>query len=65
MILSVSLEIVKERGYLEDQGVDNIKLHIREIGLEGVINIDSALDRDWCEQGREPWGSIKCKEYFD
>jgi hypothetical protein len=46
--------------------VDNIKMDLREIGLDGVDWIDLVQDRDqWkgsCEHGDEPSGSIKCWE---
>jgi hypothetical protein len=32
----------------------------REIGWDGVDWIDMAQDRDHCEHGIEPSGSIKC-----
>jgi hypothetical protein len=44
--------------------VGNIKMHLREIGWDGMDWINLAEDRDqWegsCEHGNEPSGSIKC-----
>jgi hypothetical protein len=41
-------EIQKERNHWEDQDrwVDNIKMDLREVGLDGVDWIDIAQDRD-------------------
>jgi hypothetical protein len=43
------LESLKERGHLEDLGVDrrdNIKISLKKIGYEGVDWINMAQDRD-------------------
>jgi hypothetical protein len=40
--------------------VDNIKINLREIGWSGMDRINLAQDRDSCEHGNEPSGSIKC-----
>jgi hypothetical protein len=40
--------------------VDNLKMDLGEIGWGGVGWIGLPLDRDKCEGGNEPWGSIKC-----
>jgi hypothetical protein len=40
-------ESQKERNHLKDQDVvDNIKMDLREIGLDSVDSIDMAQDRD-------------------
>jgi hypothetical protein len=42
--------------------VDNIKMHLREIGWGGMDWIDLVQDRDVegsCEHGIEPSGSVK------
>jgi alpha-glucosidase (family GH31 glycosyl hydrolase) len=41
-----SWESPKERDHLEDQGVDGIKMDLREIGWGGVERIHLAQDRD-------------------
>jgi hypothetical protein len=40
--------------------VDNIKMDLREMELGCMNWIDLAQDRDQCEHGNEPSGSIKC-----
>jgi hypothetical protein len=44
--------------------VDNIKIDLRETGLDGVDWVDLAQNRDqWrgsCEHGDEPSGSLNC-----
>jgi hypothetical protein len=39
--------------------MDNINMDLREIGWDGVDWIDVAQDKDSCEHGNEPSGSIK------
>jgi alpha-glucosidase (family GH31 glycosyl hydrolase) len=39
-------ESLKEKDHLEDQGIDGIKLDLREIGWGGVEWIHLAQDRD-------------------
>jgi len=43
---------------------DNIKMDLQE-GCGRVNWIELAQDRDTCECGNEPWGSIKCGEFLD
>jgi hypothetical protein len=49
--------------------VGNIKMDLRDIGLDVMDCIDLAQDRDqWsvpCEHGNEPSGSIKCWEFLE
>jgi hypothetical protein len=49
--------------------VDDIKVHLREIGWGGMGWIHLAQDRDQrralCEHGNEPSGSIKCWEVLE
>jgi hypothetical protein len=45
--------------------VDNIKMDLREVGWDGMDWIDLAQDRDRCECGDEPPGSIKCWEVLE
>jgi hypothetical protein len=48
--------------------VDNIKLNLREIGIDGENWIQLAQDgcpvAGFCEHGNEPSGSIKKAGYF-
>jgi hypothetical protein len=45
--------------------VDNIKIDLRDIGWDGMDLINLAQDRDQCEHGNEPSGSIKCWEVLE
>jgi hypothetical protein len=47
--------------------VDNIKIHLREIGWDGVDWIDVAQDRNQWSAGHctEPLGSINCWEVLE
>ena len=38
----------------------DIKVALQEIGWEFVFWIDLACDRDACEYGNEPLGSLQC-----
>jgi hypothetical protein len=38
---------------------DNIKMNLRELGWVGMYWIDVTQDKDCCEHGNEPSGSIK------
>jgi alpha-glucosidase (family GH31 glycosyl hydrolase) len=40
-------ETLKERDYLEDRGIDGIRMDLRDIGLGCVEWIQLAQDRDW------------------
>jgi hypothetical protein len=44
--------------------VDNIKMDLRDTGWDYVDWIDVAQDRDSCEHGNEPSGSIKCWKFL-
>jgi len=44
---------------------DNIKMDLYEVGRGGMDWIELALDRDICECGNEPSGSIKWGEFLD
>jgi hypothetical protein len=44
---------------------DNIKMDLREIGFGDMDWIHWAQDRDSCEHGNEPSGSLKCGEFLD
>jgi hypothetical protein len=44
---------------------DNIKMGLQEVGWGSMDWIDMAQDRDACECGNEPSGSIKCGEFLD
>jgi hypothetical protein len=43
----------------------NIRTDLREIGSEDVNWMNLAQDRDQCEHGNEPSGSIKGREFLD
>jgi hypothetical protein len=43
---------------------DNIKIYLREMGLEGVDWIHLAQDRFSCEHGNEPYVSIKSGKFL-
>ena len=45
--------------------VDNIKMGLQEVGCGCVDWIGLAQDRDACECGNKPSGSIKCGEFLD
>jgi hypothetical protein len=45
--------------------VDNIKIHLREIGWVGIDWLDLAQDRDQWRALDEPSGSIKCWEVLE
>jgi hypothetical protein len=45
--------------------MDNIKMVLREIGENGVDWTDRARDKDQCEYGIEPSGSMKCWEVLE
>jgi hypothetical protein len=45
--------------------VDNIKIDLREIGWDGMDWINLAQDKDPCEHGNEPSGSLKCWEVLE
>jgi hypothetical protein len=55
-------------GRLRRRWEDNIKMDLREIGIDGANWIQLAQDRvQWrafCEHGNEPSGSIKKAGYF-
>jgi hypothetical protein len=38
---------------------DNIKVDLRETGWGGMNLIHLSQDRNYCEYGKEHWGSIK------
>jgi hypothetical protein len=42
---------------------ENIKMYLQEAGFGGTDWIDLAQDKDTCEYGHEPSGSIKCREF--
>jgi hypothetical protein len=44
---------------------DSITVDLREIGWCDMDWIDLAQDRDQCEHGNEPSGSIKCWEILE
>jgi hypothetical protein len=44
---------------------DNIEMDLLEVGRGGMDWIELAEDRDRCEYGNEPSGSIKCGEFLD
>jgi hypothetical protein len=44
---------------------DNVKIDLQELGWSDMDWIDLAQDRDTCECGNEPLGSIKCREFLD
>jgi hypothetical protein len=47
---------------------DNIKMYLREIGIDGANWIRLAQDSPvagFCEHGNEPWGSIRKQDFFD
>jgi alpha-glucosidase (family GH31 glycosyl hydrolase) len=46
MIFNIWWKSQKERDHLKDQGVDGIRMDLREIGLEGVECIRLSQDRD-------------------
>jgi hypothetical protein len=53
---------------LEDPGLGgriNIKMDLQEVGCECMNWIELAEDRDRCECGNEPSGSVKCGEFLD
>jgi hypothetical protein len=45
--------------------VDNIKIDLREIGLDGRDWIDLGPVEGSCEHGNEPSSSIKCWEVLE
>jgi hypothetical protein len=47
----------------EDQGIDNIKMDLQEVGWGGMDCIDLGHMPGCCECGIEPSRSIKCEEF--
>jgi hypothetical protein len=45
--------------------VNNIKMNLRELEWDGIDWIDLVQDRDSCEYGNEPTGSIKYWEVLE
>jgi len=45
--------------------VDNIRTDLQEVGSGYMDWIGLAQDRDVCECGNEPSGSVKCGEFLD
>jgi len=45
--------------------VDNIRMDLQEVGCGYMEWIGLAQDRDACECGNEPSGSVKCGEFLD
>jgi hypothetical protein len=64
--LSSPLQIVGKRplGRPICRWVDNIKMDLRDIGWDGRNWIELAQDRDLCEHGDEPSGSLKLLGIF-
>jgi hypothetical protein len=44
---------------------DNIRMDLKEVGYGSIGWTDLAQDRDTCEFGYEPSGSIKCGEFLN
>jgi hypothetical protein len=62
------LEGKKPLGRHRHRWEDNIKMDLQEVECGGMDWIDLGQDRDrlWAlECGKEPLGSIKCKEFLD
>jgi hypothetical protein len=54
-------------GRLRCKWKDNIKIDLKEMGLEGVDSSGSGFGpvAESCEHGHEPSGSIKCAGFLD
>jgi hypothetical protein len=44
---------------------DNTRMDLQEVGCGDIAWIELAQDRDNCECGNEPSGSIKCGEFLE
>jgi hypothetical protein len=64
-ILMIRSEGKRPLGRPRGRWVYNIKMGLREIGWGGVGWPDLALVEGCCEDGNEPWGSIKCWEVLE
>jgi hypothetical protein len=68
-ILVVTPERKRPLGRPRRRWVDNIKIDLREIGLDGMDWIDLAQDRDqwtaFCEEGDELSCSLNCWEVLE